>query len=446
MLAPGDWICKGCGDLQFRRNDTCRRCATSRDGVPPATAASRASAGAGGLPPGAGATGFSQPMPQLAGDWNCPACGDLVFSRNLQCRRCGKPRPGTEGMALPAAPQTVASFTAYGNQVDGDWNCTRCGDLQFRRNVQCRKCGQAKPGCEATVQRMRLEGSMPSNNYMNPGKANPEGTAAMQLAMAKMQADLSKASGEKGARKFSDGPTDSRVAPVSASLWRPEALRLSGESADGAKAEEGPTPPEMRTVKIDNVQSKDSIENDVLKVMNFKFGTVASFTVGDNDDGSVHVLVEFESVEASQKALTKQVMKFNGQTWPISSPSGEVVRPQGFSAPEAPKAPRMGNPTGGAGDADDALKFALHGRGGEAPAGGGANGATKGRSPSRSRSRKKKKDKEKDKDRDRDKKKDKDKDKDRDRRRRRGDDDEDSDRGRRRRGDDQRQEGVEDEN
>ncbi|CAK0891163.1 unnamed protein product [Prorocentrum cordatum] len=283
---------------------------------------------------------------------------------------------------------------------------------------------------------MRLEGSMPSNNYMNPGKANPEGTAAMQLAMAKMQADLAKDSGEKGFRKFSDGPNDPRVAPVGTSLWRPEALRLSGEGAGGGKAEEGPTPPEVRTVKIDNVQSKDSIENDVLKVMNFKFGTVASFTVGDNDDGSVHVLVEFESVEASQKALTKQVMKFNGQTWPISSPSGEVVKPQGFSAPEAPKAPRMANPTGGAGDADDALKFALHGRGGEAAAGGDTAGATQGRSPSRSRSRKKKKDKDKEKA----------KDKDRDRRRRRGDDDEDQDRGRRRRGDDQCNEAVEGEN
>jgi predicted RNA-binding Zn-ribbon protein involved in translation (DUF1610 family) len=28
------------------------------------------------------------------GDWECPACGDKQFARNLKCRKCGAPRPG----------------------------------------------------------------------------------------------------------------------------------------------------------------------------------------------------------------------------------------------------------------------------------------------------------------------------------------------------------------
>merc|ERR1712083_926557 len=28
---------------------------------------------------------------------------------------------------------------------EGDWNCPRCNDLQFRRNVVCRRCGCKKP-------------------------------------------------------------------------------------------------------------------------------------------------------------------------------------------------------------------------------------------------------------------------------------------------------------
>eukprot|EP00930_Biecheleria_cincta_P061781 TRINITY_DN47334_c0_g1_i1.p1 TRINITY_DN47334_c0_g1~~TRINITY_DN47334_c0_g1_i1.p1 ORF type:complete len:216 (-),score=26.56 TRINITY_DN47334_c0_g1_i1:213-821(-) len=27
----------------------------------------------------------------------------------------------------------------------GDWECTKCGDLQFARNMECRKCGEPKP-------------------------------------------------------------------------------------------------------------------------------------------------------------------------------------------------------------------------------------------------------------------------------------------------------------
>jgi len=47
VLPPGDWICPGCGDHQFARNESCRRCATPK----PPGAGSEAAAPAGGMDP-----------------------------------------------------------------------------------------------------------------------------------------------------------------------------------------------------------------------------------------------------------------------------------------------------------------------------------------------------------------------------------------------------------
>jgi len=254
---------------------------------------------------------------------------------------------------------------------------------------------------------MRLQG-VATTDYLNPGKAaNPQGTAAMQQAMAAHQAKMSmtQASQEKGFRKFSDGPGDSRVAPPGSSLFRPSAGAglgmLDGPGDEPARREEEPSTPAMRTIRVGNVQSKESIESDLLKVMNFKFGTIADVSVNDGDgEGPFEVLVEFESLEACQKALSKQVMKFNGNTWPISSLSGETVKPSGFSTKEepAPKAPRLFTD----GNADDAVKFAFHTRGGEQGAAASASSKAMPEARSRSRSRRRRDDKDRDRRRRRD--------------------------------------------
>lgn len=251
---------------------------------------------------------------------------------------------------------------------------------------------------------MRLQG-VATTDYLNPGKAaNPQGTAAMQQAMAAHQAKMAQASQEKGFRKFSDGPADSRVAPPGSSLFRPSAgagLGMLDGPGDQPAKEEEPSTPAMRTIRVGNVQSKESIESDLLKVMNFKFGTIADVTVNDGDgEGPFEVLVEFESLEACQKALSKQVMKFNGNTWPISSLSGETVKPSGFSTKEepAPKAPRLFTD----GNADDAVKFAFHTRGGEQGAAASASSKAVPEARSRSRSRRRRDDKDRDRRRRRD--------------------------------------------
>jgi len=35
-------------------------------------------------------------QPQRPGDWNCPSCGDLQFGRNQVCRKCGCPKPAAD--------------------------------------------------------------------------------------------------------------------------------------------------------------------------------------------------------------------------------------------------------------------------------------------------------------------------------------------------------------
>ena len=100
------------------------------------------------------------------GDWNCKACGDLQFARNtkcrpwlesvgiegrtgcfgrlcppLRCRRCGAPKPSQE--ELDAAPPAQVKMAPNGRPMrPGDWLCPNCGDHNFARNPQCRKCGR----------------------------------------------------------------------------------------------------------------------------------------------------------------------------------------------------------------------------------------------------------------------------------------------------------------
>ncbi|CAK0841888.1 unnamed protein product [Prorocentrum cordatum] len=71
---PGDWVCKQCGDLQFARNPSCRRCGATK---PMDGHKERAD----------GKPWFAEP-----GDWVCSGCGDLQFKRNAICRKCQTPR------------------------------------------------------------------------------------------------------------------------------------------------------------------------------------------------------------------------------------------------------------------------------------------------------------------------------------------------------------------
>jgi len=72
------------------------------------------------------------------GDWTCPnpACRDIQFEKNQQCRLCGSPKP-----AMSSNKQIFK---------EGDWICPNplCRDMQFEKNSVCRQCGTAKPSAD----------------------------------------------------------------------------------------------------------------------------------------------------------------------------------------------------------------------------------------------------------------------------------------------------------
>jgi predicted RNA-binding Zn-ribbon protein involved in translation (DUF1610 family) len=43
-------------------------------------------------------SGILQPLMSMPGDWNCPQCGDHNFARNTNCRKCGFANPSSAGM------------------------------------------------------------------------------------------------------------------------------------------------------------------------------------------------------------------------------------------------------------------------------------------------------------------------------------------------------------
>merc|ERR1711865_961958 len=112
-VKEGDWLCPGCGDHQFARNDECRKCSTSK--------------------PSEGLVQISSRARLCPGDWICPACGDHQFARNEECKQCQASKP-------------AGCVVAKAEMKDGDWICPACEDHQFAKNTECRQCGASPTG------------------------------------------------------------------------------------------------------------------------------------------------------------------------------------------------------------------------------------------------------------------------------------------------------------
>jgi len=177
------------------------------------------------------------------GDWICPSCGDTNFSRNTSCRKCGHDKPdsslgGFLKHTVPATPVEVeqflvlnpveqhaadkfrkmdakaqrlvinkgglegardatAAFIGRMSSIDkiargtivlppGDWICPGCGDHQFARNDTCRRCATPKPPDAGTVAApaagMDLMQAAMAQSMTQAMTMTPE----MQLLMAQM--------------------------------------------------------------------------------------------------------------------------------------------------------------------------------------------------------------------------------------------------------------------
>ncbi|MCE3051662.1 hypothetical protein HAX54_050468 [Datura stramonium] len=110
----GDWFCPKCNFLNFSRNIKCLRC--------------------NGL--------FHQRLGRLReeqdhlplrkGDWVCCKCHFMNFARNTRCLQC-KEKPPTRQLN------------------SGEWECESCNYINFKRNMVCLKCDHRRPKASSGV-------------------------------------------------------------------------------------------------------------------------------------------------------------------------------------------------------------------------------------------------------------------------------------------------------
>ncbi|KAL9681997.1 hypothetical protein QQ045_013790 [Rhodiola kirilowii] len=124
-LMRGDWMCPRCNFLNFSRNTRCLKCEED------------------------GPKRVSAPTAELKkGDWLCPECSYMNFARNTQCLKCEAKGPKRDLNA---------------EMKKGDWNCPQCGFMNFASNTKCKRCPEPRP------QRQLNEGEWecPSCNFLN---------------------------------------------------------------------------------------------------------------------------------------------------------------------------------------------------------------------------------------------------------------------------------------
>ncbi|GAB2285298.1 hypothetical protein Dimus_019752 [Dionaea muscipula] len=110
-MKRGDWMCPKCNFMNFSRNIQCLKCKSE------------------GLERVA-----MDDVEMKKGDWTCSQCRFMNFARNSKCFRCSEPRP----------PR---------NLKPGDWECNSCDFWNYSRNMVCRKCGSKRGlGVEKTSQ------------------------------------------------------------------------------------------------------------------------------------------------------------------------------------------------------------------------------------------------------------------------------------------------------
>merc|ERR1711957_1084538 len=97
----------------------------------------------------------------------CPACGDHQYAKNSMCRKCGQPKEAA-ALGKRSATTMMGNAGMSGNMRPGDWVCKSCGDHQFAKNQNCRKCNAPKPnGMTGNMMAGMMAGLMGGNSGGN---------------------------------------------------------------------------------------------------------------------------------------------------------------------------------------------------------------------------------------------------------------------------------------
>jgi len=137
---PGDWSCTVCGYLNYATNKACRACKT----VPSLVSQQSSFTGANASTNNAPRSGTPTQKP---GDWNCH-CGELNFARNQNCRKCHVPKPSMTSTTNTLTTSTVSTTEESQNQcvvcmaATADTAITVCGHMAL-----CMTCASAMSAC-----------------------------------------------------------------------------------------------------------------------------------------------------------------------------------------------------------------------------------------------------------------------------------------------------------
>ncbi|CAK0883492.1 unnamed protein product, partial [Prorocentrum cordatum] len=108
----------------------------------------RADGGGAGAPRRSGAPPAAVGSRQRFEDWSCPACGDLNFARRAECRKCGAPRQargaGAHAEDSRGAGARADDWKGASARAE-DWTCPACTYLNFARRAECGRCGTPRP-------------------------------------------------------------------------------------------------------------------------------------------------------------------------------------------------------------------------------------------------------------------------------------------------------------
>jgi len=136
---PGDWKCTACGEINFARNDTCRKCNTSRDVAASPLDGQSADAMAVinnylaqyTFEERAKETFRSLPPHLMQQVMDAGSFADARDPTAVLVSRINKAKQGTLGQQ---------------NMLPGDWLCPSCGHHNFCKNTTCRSCGAPNTG------------------------------------------------------------------------------------------------------------------------------------------------------------------------------------------------------------------------------------------------------------------------------------------------------------
>jgi len=138
-LKEGDWICSGCYDHQFAKNDSCRKCGTAKGDVAVVAEPENPA--------------FEMVDPASAEELEAFLTENSeVQEHAAEKLRSLDPRIQkviiNKGSMTDARDQTAVLMQRCAAMLTlkpGDWICLGCYDHQFSKNDSCRRCGAAKP-------------------------------------------------------------------------------------------------------------------------------------------------------------------------------------------------------------------------------------------------------------------------------------------------------------